>query len=63
MPDYKPILGTLTRPDTALPKHGRVCQRCGIEYPSPKGLTHCPDCRLVMRTPQQYRDRRKKKTA
>lgn len=61
MPDYKPITGTRTRPGPTLPKHGRICQRCGIEYTTHTGVTHCPDCRLTSRTPQQYRDRRKKK--
>ena len=49
MTNHKPITGTFAKPDTQLPKHGRICRRCGIEYASPKGLLYCTDCRHLPR--------------
>lgn len=55
MTDYKPITGTLAKPGPALPEHGRICRRCGIEYSTTTENPHCVDCRLVTRTPKRYR--------
>lgn len=48
MPDYKPILGTITRPGPTTPNDKRTCHRCGIDYwyqNKRNHPTHCRDCR------------------
>ena len=62
MAEYQPIYGAITRPQTTLPKYGRICKRCGIEYETQTSITHCTDCRLVMRTPKRYRPLKTKAT-